>query len=284
MPSAVPILSAIAMDEMAVKLGMDPIEFRIKNDTQVVPDSPAKSASNDPQSNKTDTKEKHYPHPPFSIRQLIKCFQVGAEHFGWDKRTSKPGQVRDGRWLVGTGVASAYRDNVVTKSAARVRLDGRGHITVETDMTDIGTGSYTIIAQTAAEMMGVPLEKVTVRLGDSSFPVSAGSGGQWGGNSSTSGVYAACIKLREAIAQKAEFNINNAIFSDSQSALHLSKNPVYHERTKHVDVRFHFIRDLIANHTVKLLKVSTKDNPADMGTKVVTCNKFRHCLDLLYVG
>ena len=74
------------------------------------------------------------------------------------------------------------------------------------------------------------------------------------------------------------------IFSDSQSALHLSKNPVYHERTKHVDVRFHFIRDLIANHTVKLLKVSTEDNPADMGTKVVTCNKFRHCLDLLYVG
>ena len=66
------------------------------------------------------------------------------------------------------------------KSAARVRLDSRGIVTVETDMTDIGTGSYTIIAQTAAEMMGVPLDKVVVRLGDSTFPVSAGSGGQWG--------------------------------------------------------------------------------------------------------
>ena len=75
-------------------------------------------------------------------------------------------------------------------------------MTVETDMTDIGTGSYTIIAQTAAEMMGVPLDKVVVRLGDSAFPVSAGSGGQWGGNSSTAGVYAACVKLREAVAPK----------------------------------------------------------------------------------
>ncbi len=92
------------------------------------------------------------------------------------------------------------------KSAARVRLDSDGIVTVETDMTDIGTGSYTIIAQTAAEMMGVPLEKVVVRLGDSTFPVSAGSGGQWGANSSTAGVYAACVKLREAVAQKLGLN------------------------------------------------------------------------------
>jgi xanthine dehydrogenase YagR molybdenum-binding subunit len=69
-------------------------------------------------------------------------------------------------------------------------------------MTDIGTGSYTIIAQTAAEMMGVSIDKVVVKLGDSDFPVSAGSGGQWGGNSSTAGVYAACVKLREAVAEK----------------------------------------------------------------------------------
>ena len=227
-PNEAPGLAAleIAMDEMAEKLGMDPIKFRIKNDTQVVPDSPAKPASTDPQSKKPEGKEKHNPHPPFSIRQLVKCFQVGAERFGWDKRTSKPGQVRDGRWLVGMGTASAFRDNIVTKSAARVRLDKHGHITVETDMTDIGTGSYTIIAQTAAEMMGVPLEKVTVRLGDSSFPASSGSGGQWGGNSSTSGVYAACVKLREAIALKAKeqlsqeqqpkFNIKDAVFSDGK--------------------------------------------------------------------
>ena len=114
------------------------------------------------------------------------------------------------------GVAAAFRNNLVMKSAARVRLDSRGVVTVETDMTDIGTGSYTIIAQTAAEMMGVPLDKVVVRLGDSTFPVSCGSGGQWGANSSTAGVYAACVKLREAVAQKLGFNSADAVFADGQ--------------------------------------------------------------------
>jgi xanthine dehydrogenase YagR molybdenum-binding subunit len=89
-------------------------------------------------------------------------------------------------------------------------------VTVETDMTDIGTGSYTVIAQTAAEVMGVPVQNVIVRLGDSTFPVSCGSGGQWGGNSSTSGVYAACVKLREAVAQKAGLNANEAAFVNGQ--------------------------------------------------------------------
>jgi xanthine dehydrogenase YagR molybdenum-binding subunit len=185
----------IAVDEMAEKLGMDPIEFRILNDTQVDPEKPER---------------------PFSQRQLVECFRTGAERFGWSRRTPQPGRVRDGRWLVGIGTAAAFRNNLLTKSAARVRLDNKGVVTVETDMTDIGTGSYTIIAQTAAEMMGVPLEKVRVRLGDSAFPVSAGSGGQWGGNNSTAGVYAACVKLREAVAQKLGFNSAGAEFADGE--------------------------------------------------------------------
>ena len=112
------------------------------------------------------------------------------------------------------GVAAAFRNNQHAKSAARVRLEHNGVVTVETDMTDIGTGSYTIIGQTAAEMMGLPVEKVVVRLGDSSFPVSAGSGGQWGGNCSTAGVYAACVKLREAIAERLGMNPVEAVFAD----------------------------------------------------------------------
>ena len=114
------------------------------------------------------------------------------------------------------GMAAGFRNNLLMKSGARIRLDNHGVVTVETDMTDIGTGSYTIIAQTAAEMMGVPLEKVTVRLGDSSFPASAGSGGQWGANSSTAGVYAACVKLREAVAQRLGFNPAEAEFVDGR--------------------------------------------------------------------
>jgi xanthine dehydrogenase YagR molybdenum-binding subunit len=218
-PNEAPGLAAleIAIDEMAEKLAMDPVEFRILNDTQVVPDNPpAKPESADPQSKADPAKPKHDPHPPFSQRQLVECLRQGARRFGWNKRSAQPGRVRDGRWLLGMGVASAYRDNLVMKSAARVRLDRRGMVTVETDMTDIGTGSYTVIAQTAAEVMGVPVQNVMVRLGDSASPVSCGSGGQWGGNSSTSGVYAACVKLREAVAQKVGFNAHEAVFADGQ--------------------------------------------------------------------
>ncbi|MBO9694668.1 MAG: xanthine dehydrogenase family protein molybdopterin-binding subunit [Sphingopyxis sp.] len=194
-PGEAPGLMAleIAMDEMAEKLGMDPVAFRVLNDTQVDPEKPER---------------------PFSQRRLNECLQTGAEKFGWSKR-GKPGATRDGRWLVGMGVAAAFRNNLNAKSAARVRLDKSGTVTVETDMTDIGTGSYTIIAQTAAEMMGVPLDKVVVRLGDSSFPVSAGSGGQWGANSSTAGVYAACAKLRDAVVQRLGL-ASDAVFADGK--------------------------------------------------------------------
>src|SRR4051812_14305986 len=204
----------IAMDEMAEKLGIDPIEFRILNDTQTMPDNPGHPPSHDPQSQVP--KDKENSPIPFSQRQFVECLRLGAERFGWNKRNAKPGQTREGNWLIGVGVAAAFRNNLLTKSAARVRLDRDGVVTVETDMTDIGTGSYTIIAQTAAEMMGLPVEQVEVRLGDSTFPVSAGSGGQWGGNNSTSGVYAACIKLREAVAQKLGFNSAEAVFADGQ--------------------------------------------------------------------
>ena len=183
----------IAMDEMAEKLGLDPVEFRILNDTQVDPEKPER---------------------PFSQRQLVQCLRTGAQTFGWNRRVAKPGQLREGRWLVGLGVASAFRNNLTMKSGARVRLDNTGLVTVETDMTDIGTGTYTVIAQTAAEVMGVPLQKVFVRLGDSAYPVSSGSGGQWGGNSSTSGVYAACMKLREAVAKKLGMTQGDVSFAD----------------------------------------------------------------------
>ncbi|MDA8452669.1 xanthine dehydrogenase family protein molybdopterin-binding subunit [Acidovorax sp. NCPPB 3859] len=198
----------IAMDELAGKLGMDPVELRIRNDTQVVPDTTGEKGGD-----KSGSKR---PEKPFSQRQLVECLRLGAERFGWSARNPLPARRREGAWWVGLGVASAYRGAPVMKSAARVRLDGQGRILVETDMTDIGTGSYTIIAQTAAEMMGVPLSRVAVRLGDSDFPVSAGSGGQWGAASSTSGVYAACVKLREAVARKLDLDPATARFADGQ--------------------------------------------------------------------
>ena len=127
-----------AMDELAEKLNLDPIELRVRNEP-----------SEDP--------EKHI---PFSSRHLIACMQEGARRFGWDKRNPKPGQVRDGRWLVGMGMAAATRGNPLLLSKANVRLDPDGTATVRMAMTDIGTGTYTILAQIAAEMLGLPMDRV----------------------------------------------------------------------------------------------------------------------------
>jgi xanthine dehydrogenase YagR molybdenum-binding subunit len=184
----------VAMDELAEVCGVDPVELRIRNDVQYDPEAG--------------------PQRPFSSRKFVECLRAGAERFGWSKRNPKPGKVRDGRWLIGMGVASAFRNNLVMKSGARIGVDAQGRIIVETDMTDIGTGTYTIIGQTAAEMLGVPLESVTVRLGDSRFPASAGSGGQWGANSSTAGVYAAAAALRAKLAEKAGYPADQAQFDD----------------------------------------------------------------------
>jgi xanthine dehydrogenase YagR molybdenum-binding subunit len=182
-----------AMDELAEKLGMDPVELRIRNDIAYSPEEG--------------------PSKPYSTRHLVECLREGAQRFGWDSRNPRPAQLRDGRWLVGLGVAAAVRPNPVMDSGARLHLDGQGRLTVETQMTDIGTGSYTILAQVAAEMLGLDVSAVTVKLGDTRFPQASGSGGSWGANSSGAGVYAAAMKLRGIIAQRAGFNAE-AVFED----------------------------------------------------------------------
>lgn len=184
----------VAMDELAEKVGLDPVELRIRNDVQYDPEKG--------------------PERPFSSRPFIECLRIGAKRFGWSERLRTPASRREGQWLIGMGMAAAFRGNLVTSSHARVGIERDGRVWVETDMTDIGTGSYTIIAQTAAEMLGVDIADVDVRLGDSAFPKSAGSGGQWGANSATAGVYAACLSLRREIAQKAGFNEAEVDFAD----------------------------------------------------------------------
>jgi xanthine dehydrogenase YagR molybdenum-binding subunit len=187
----------VAMDEMAEKLGLDPVAFRAMNDTRVDPEKPS---------------------TPFSTRGFVACLTLGAERFGWNTRTAQPASRLEGDWFIGIGMAGAIRGAPVTTSGARATLDARGVVTVECDMTDIGTGSYTIIAQTAAEMLGVPLDRVTVKLGDTRFPVAAGSGGQWGAASATAGVYAACARLRELVAAKLDLDPASATFADGHVA------------------------------------------------------------------
>jgi xanthine dehydrogenase YagR molybdenum-binding subunit len=167
-----------AMDELADALSLDPVELRLRNDTQT-----------DPEDNR-----------PFSSRHLANALREGAARFGWDKRIAKPASVRDGRWFVGLGVASAVRGDVLQSATARVRLESDGRLTVELAMTDIGTGSYTILTQIAAETMDLPVARVTVNLGDTRFPPTAGSGGSFGAATSGAAVLAACRKLKAGLA------------------------------------------------------------------------------------
>jgi xanthine dehydrogenase YagR molybdenum-binding subunit len=166
-----------AMDELAETLSLDPVELRLRNDTQIEPEL----------------------HKPFSSRHLAECLREGASRFGWERRVAKPASVRDGRWLVGMGVASAIRGDLLKHASARARLESDGRLTVELAMTDIGTGTYTILTQIAAETMDLPVDRVTVRLGDTNFPPTDGSGGSWGAATSSAAVLAACRKLKAGL-------------------------------------------------------------------------------------
>jgi xanthine dehydrogenase YagR molybdenum-binding subunit len=171
----------VAMDELAEKLGIDPVELRILNEPE-----------SDPETGR-----------PFSIRQMVRCLREGAQMFGWENRNPKPGQVRDGRWLVGMGTAAAIRGNFLLPAKCSFTADAAGVITVKQGMTDIGTGTYTVLAQIAAETLGVPLADVRVEIGDSELPPAPGSGGQFGAATAGSAALDAGMNLRKAIAELA---------------------------------------------------------------------------------
>lgn len=167
----------IAMDELAVATGIDPVELRRRNI---------------PEKDPTDGRE-------FSSHMLEAAMDDGAATFGWADRTSG---ASDGDWLIGSGMSSAARVNMIGKSKARVTLTPDGTVLIETDMTDIGNGTYAILTQIAGEMLGVRQDRIETRLGDSDLPESAGSGGSWGASSAGSSVFLACEKLRQDIAKK----------------------------------------------------------------------------------
>ncbi len=183
-----------AMDELAEKLAIDPVELRIRND-----------ATQDP------TK-----HIPYSTRAMVPCLRKGAELFGWDRRSSTPGGVRDGQWLVGYGVASASRGNPLQPAKAWVRIEPDGTAVTRAAMTDIGTGSYTILTQIAAELLGLPPEKVRTELGDTDFPMSSGSGGSFGAGSAGSALYDACMTMRQKLLASAGMTEGGAVFKDGR--------------------------------------------------------------------
>lgn len=174
----VPVVEC-AMDELAEAIGIDPIELRLRNIPEKEP---------------TTGRE-------FSSNRMADCLRAGAAAFGWDQR-QPAGTRREGEWLIGMGMATAVRVNHLEESEATVILNADGTARVETDMTDIGTGSYAILSQIAAEALGLPLDRVTTVLGDSDLPPASGSGGSFGAASSGSSVLLAAQAVRKEIAKR----------------------------------------------------------------------------------
>ncbi len=146
-----------AMDELAVALKMDPLELRLRC-----------------YSDRDQDKDL-----PFSSKRLKECYQQGAEAFGWSKRNPEPRSMRDGRELVGWGMASGAWEALQMPFATRIVMTANGHVEVASATSDIGTGTYTIMAQVAADMLGVPLDSINVKLGDSTLPKAPVEGGSW---------------------------------------------------------------------------------------------------------
>jgi len=139
-----------AMDELAYATGSDPVALRLINDTET-----------DPFSGR-----------PFSTRAMRKCLTEGAARFGWERRRPEPRSMQDGRYLIGQGVAAAIYTHWRWPAKARVTLSAEGSATVEAGMHDIGTGTYTVMQQVAADALGIAPDKVIVRLGDTRLPAS----------------------------------------------------------------------------------------------------------------
>jgi xanthine dehydrogenase YagR molybdenum-binding subunit len=180
-----------AMDELAYALRLDPIELRRRNE-------PAQ----DPQK-----------HVPWSSRSLVKCFEVGAAKFGWNRRSMEPRSMRDGRYQIGWGVATATYPTNRRPTSARVRISPDGTVLVQLAATDLGTGTYTALTQIAAKTLRTSPGRVKVEIGDSDFPQTPGSGGSWGVASYGSAVHDAC---RDAIGKAAGLGADESLDAFAQ--------------------------------------------------------------------
>lgn len=166
-----------AMDELAVALKLDPLELRLR-------------CYSDRDQN-TDR--------PYSSKSLRACYRQGAEAFGWDRRSPEPRSMRDGSELVGWGMATGIWEALQAPITVRIALSANGHAEVSCATSDIGTGTYTIMAQVAADMLGLPLDNVSIKLGDSTLPQSPVEGGSWIAASVANGIATTSRAVREQL-------------------------------------------------------------------------------------
>ncbi len=164
------------MDEMAIRCGLDPVEFRIRNEPEIDAETGL----------------------PYSSRNLIACLREGARRFGWADRDPRPGARQNGRWQVGTGVASSTFPAIrLPGSVARISYLGNGRFLVEIGAADIGTGSWTALAQIAADALAADVDDIDLRIGDTTLPEASVAGGSSGITSWGSAIFEAARVFRD---------------------------------------------------------------------------------------
>jgi xanthine dehydrogenase YagR molybdenum-binding subunit len=166
-----------AMDELAYSLKMDPIDLRLKN-----------YAERDPESGK-----------PFSSKSLRECYSLGAEKFGWKKRRAAPRSMRDGNWLIGYGLATATYPARRAAASTTARMASDGRVTIRAGTQEIGCGTYTVMSQIAADALGIPVDRVTMELGDTDMPETPASTGSVTASSTGAAVHDAAVALRQKL-------------------------------------------------------------------------------------
>ena len=182
-PSASTALFALesAMDELAVALKLDPLELRLR----------------------CYSDRDQHDDKPYTSKALRECYRQGAEAFGWDKRNPEPRSMRDGSDLVGFGMATGIWEALQVPITVRIVLTANGHAEVACATSDIGTGTYTIMAQVAADMLGLPLDNISIKLGDSSLPQSPVEGGSWIATSVSNGIATTAGAIRDELLRMA---------------------------------------------------------------------------------
>ncbi|CDN57839.1 Aldehyde oxidase and xanthine dehydrogenase molybdopterin binding (plasmid) [Neorhizobium galegae bv. officinalis bv. officinalis str. HAMBI 1141] len=211
----------MAMDELAYEVGIDPVELRLRN-----------FATRDQNRDKQ-----------FTSKALDACYREGAARFGWNSRSFAPRSMRDGNDLVGWGMATGIWEATIMPAEAKVRLSADGKAAVSAAASDIGTGTYTVLGQVAAEALGVPLDDVTVLIGDSSLPKTGVEGGSWTAASSGSAVQAASDAVRNTLLKHAKSMPNSPFGQASQDEVTLAEGRLVLDRNHQVGVSIGDIMD-----------------------------------------
>jgi xanthine dehydrogenase YagR molybdenum-binding subunit len=192
----------VAMDELAIKLNMDPMELRLVNYAEI-----------DPQSKK-----------PWSSKYLRECYKRGAELIGWSKRNPVPRSTKEGNFLVGYGMATSIYSGNRTGASAKVRIFPDGHVVAACGTQDIGTGTYTILTQIISEILGIPVDQIEMKLGDTLLPKGPNSGGSQTSASAGPAVRAAALDAKSKVIKMAIADKRSPLYQQTEDAVTVNNN------------------------------------------------------------